>query len=106
MLAVSCLCGCLTLKYGAPALLDLCRSQVFLVRGHRPLMAEGVDELGVAVAPKHIHQRRDGLGAGCPCLIVQLVDILDVNVNRHRRVSQCLGGLGSHVGELLVQEQG
>jgi len=31
---------------------------------YRPLMAEGIGDLGVAVAPEHIHQRRDNPGAG------------------------------------------
>jgi len=52
------------LERGAPPLLDFRRGQVFLVCPHRLPMAEGIDDLGVAVSPKLIHYRHNDLGAG------------------------------------------
>src|SRR5439155_3218559 len=47
---------------GVRALADLLEGEVLLVRREPPLVAEGVRDLGVAVAPEHVGHRDPHLG--------------------------------------------
>src|SRR5262249_15485563 len=52
---------------------------VAYVLPERPLVTKGIDEVGHAIAPEHVHRWRDGLGAGLHRAIEGLIDVFTVD---------------------------
>ena len=66
-------------------------------------MPEWIADDAIAVAPELVGERHDDLGPGRRCLLVETVDILGPEMNRHRRALERLGRMRAHVRELVVQ---
>ena len=52
--------------------------------GQRPLVAEGVLELAIAIAPEHVLDGHGGGGTGIDCLLVALIYIFDIRMKCNR----------------------
>src|SRR6185295_16543523 len=66
-------------------LLDLLRRQVPRMGRNRPVVAERVFQLAVAIAPEHLLDGHGDLGAGSHRLREHRINVFHVQVDRHRR---------------------
>jgi hypothetical protein len=99
-------CPCLELARrhrGLGALSDLPGRQVFLVGRHLPFVTERISHPSVTIAPEHVLNRHDHRGARRGRFAESLVDVLDVEENRHGRAAVRLGGLGSHLRHFVAE---
>src|SRR5829696_1576043 len=66
------------LEEGILSLADLLRRKILIVGGNRPVVAEGIDEPPVAVAPEHVLRRHGAGGTGLDGPLEGRVAIVDV----------------------------
>src|SRR5262249_60814114 len=72
------------------------------MRGHTPVVAEGVNDLAVPVSPDHRCDRPAWLCPGIDRLIEHCVRVLHIQVEGGRR--QWLAGRGGHSRKLVSKE--
>ena len=75
------------------------------VLGDVPAVSEGVLDLGVAVAPEHVTQRLDHLGAGGGRAGERRVGVVDLQGQHGGRASDRGRCQHAHLGELVGQVQ-
>src|SRR6516225_10089695 len=90
---------------GAHALhrfLHLGRRDIANKRGDRPAMAERILNLAVAIAPEHVGHGHRSLGARPDGTRADRIDIVDIEMDRHRRALERLGAPCSGISSTSI----
>src|SRR6266516_671176 len=73
--------------------------------GKRPLVAEGILELAVTIAPKHFLDGHHGLGAGGDSALKNFVNIGQVEVNSDGGSIELLRRAAAELGKLVTEHE-
>ena len=97
---------CLTLLTSGPrAFGDLVRREVLDMRSERPLVSEWIDQSPVTITPKHIRYRHRFFRTRSQCGFERLVDIVDIEMNRHWAAPAQLGSSAVHIRKLVRNKE-
>src|ERR1700683_836027 len=79
--------------------------RLVLVSSNRPLVAEGIGQFSVAIAPEHVSHRHLDSRSGLHRALKRRVHIVGINVQSHAGAASALRRQSAHLRKLIAQHQ-